>query len=180
MLWLFSFTTNTLIMEIVIDIYPTKYLILCKYLWILKTCFQLNETFGKHCRTFSFFNSHIVTIFWYNMILSFLFNYTFLFQMWHIVFLAVFPCIISAGVKPLESLEDGSLWRERIADALLSDDDDFSSENSQIFRHRYPYQIVENTGKIYFNRAWPYKFDTFHSVEGKTTLFCYFPLVEIR
>ncbi|CAH1114128.1 unnamed protein product [Psylliodes chrysocephalus] len=66
-------------------------------------------------------------------------------NMWHIVFLAVFPCIISAGVKPLESLEDGSLWRERIADALLSDDDDFSSENSQIFRHRYPYQIVENT-----------------------------------
>uniref|UniRef100_A0A6P7GL61 Uncharacterized protein LOC114338123 n=1 Tax=Diabrotica virgifera virgifera TaxID=50390 RepID=A0A6P7GL61_DIAVI len=61
----------------------------------------------------------------------------------HIIFLAVFPCIISAGIKPFEQL-DGPLWREKIADALLPQDD-FSSENTQIYRQRYPYEDIENT-----------------------------------
>ncbi|CAG9858236.1 unnamed protein product [Phyllotreta striolata] len=61
---------------------------------------------------------------------------------WCIFLLAVLPCIISAAIRPLETLDEGPLWRQKITDTLLSDDDP-SSEDFQTFRRRYPYDDLD-------------------------------------
>lgn len=60
--------------------------------------------------------------------------------MWLIVLLAVFPFIIGSVMKPLEHVDE-TIWNNRIAEIILSTEDNTAKEKNPFF---YSHLMIED------------------------------------
>lgn len=57
--------------------------------------------------------------------------------MWQILLIAAFPFIIGSVIKPLEPLDE-TIWKNKLAEAILSAEEDTPNGKSTMLQNQFP------------------------------------------